>query len=329
MRQNTPQTRQNGFILIVVLGAVVVLTVLLFGFHRTTRVRLGAANDLAKAEQAGNCARAGVSVAVAAIGATGDPRSESRLSKLLAGETTIPVGDGACTLTIMEEAGFLNVNSLQRQTGELDRARIDQFLRLIDLLNRQKPGLPRISYGIVPAMIDWIDQDGDVTYLAFVNDDNVGAEEGYYSSLDPPRHCRNRPADVVDDLLGAKGMTPETLGRLRESLTTFGDGKVNINAAPKLVLESLCEQMSPALVEMIVSQRRLKPFRSIVELKDVPGMTDNIYQTIRDTITTGQEDRYYRVLSRGTVQDLSFTAEAVLRRNTQAGNVDIVQYREP
>ncbi len=60
----------------------------------------------------------------------------------------------------------------------------------------------------------------------------------------------------------------------------------------------------------------------------MPGMTDNLFQTIKDTITTGKEERYYRVLARGTIEDLSITVEAVLRRNTQAGNVDIVQYRE-
>jgi general secretion pathway protein K len=328
MRPNELKHRQNGFILIVVLGTVVILSALLFGFHHTMRTKLGTVHSLAKAEQAGNCARAGLSIAVAAIRTAEDLRGDSRVSKLAAGESTVAVGDGTCSLTIVEEDGFLNVNRLRRETGELDRARINQLLRLIDLLNRQKPDSPRIPYGIVPAMIDWIDQDSDVTHLPFVNNDNLGAEESYYASLDPPRRCRNRPLDVVDDLLEVKGMTPEALGRLRGWLTTFGDGKVNINAAPKLVLESLCEQVSPALVEMIVSRRRVKPFRSIAELKDLPGMTDNIYRAIKDTITTGQQDRYYRVVSRGIVEDLGFTVEAVLRRNTQAGNVDIVQYRE-
>ena len=134
--------------------------------------------------------------------------------------------------------------------------------------------------------------------------------------------------DVIDELLPVKGMTPDALARLRDLLTTFGDGKVNINAAPKLVLESLNEQMNPAVVQMILNRRRLKPFANIAELREMPGMTDNLYRAIKDTITTGQEERYYRVLSGGTVEDLSITVEAVLRRNTKAGNVDIVQYRE-
>jgi len=328
MKRNARKTDPSGFILIVVLGAVLTLSALLFGFHHTVRMKWGTVQSFYRTEQAWNCARAGLNVAVAAISETDDPLRDSRLSKLAAGESNIPVADGTCSITIVEENGFLNVNCLKRKSGQLDRTRIDQLLRLIDLSNRQKTGGVRIDYGIVPAIIDWIDPDSDVTYLPFVQYDNVGAEDDYYRTLNPPCRCRNDAVNTVDDLLMVKGMTPETLDRLRESLTTFGDGKVNINAAPKLVLECLSEQMSPALVQMILKRRTLKPFANIAELKDVPGMTDNVYQAIKETITTGQADRYYRVTSRGTVDDLSITVQAVLQRNMQAGTVDIIQYRE-
>lgn len=328
MRLNARQSDRSGFILIVVLGAVLALSALLFGFHHTVQAKLSTVHSFYRAEQASNCARAGLNIAVAALRTAEDLCNDSRFSKLVTGKAPIPVADGTCSVTIVEENGFLNVNCLKRQTGELDRTRIDQLLRLIDLLNRQKPDAPRIEYGIVPAILDWIDPDDDLTHLPFVQHDNLGAEEAYYRPLDPPRQCRNRPVDVLDELLPVKGMTPDVLTRLRDSLTTFGDGKININAAPKLVLECLSEQMYPAVVQMILNRRRLKPFTSVAELREMPGMTDNLLLAIKDTITTGQEERYYRVLSRGTVDDLSITVEAVLRRNTQAGNVDIVQYRE-
>jgi general secretion pathway protein K len=328
MKPNASQSDRGGFILIVVLGAVLALAALLFGFHHTVQAKLGTVHSFYRAEQAGNCARAGLNVAVAAIRTAEDLCNDSRFSKLVTGESLIRVADGTCSIVIVEENGFLNVNSLRRQTGEFDRTRIDQLLRLIDLLNSQKPDAPRIEYGIVPAIIDWIDPDDDLTHLPFIQHDNLGAEEDYYRTLDPPRRSRNGPVDVIDELLPVKGMTPDALARLRDSLTTFGDGKININAAPKLVLECLNEQMNPAVVQMILNQRRLKPFTSIAELREMPGMTDNLFLAIKDTITTGQEQRYYRVVSRGTIEDLSITVEAVLRRNTQAGNVDIVQYRE-
>jgi general secretion pathway protein K len=328
MKTNARKPDRNGFILIVVLGAVLVLSVLLFGFHHTVQAKLTTVHSFYRAEQAGNCARAGLNIAVAAVRTSEDLCRDNRFSKLVTGETPIPVAEGTCSVTIVEENGFLNVNRLRRPTGELDRTRIDQFLRLIDLLNREEPNAPRIEYGIVPAIIDWTDHDDDLTLLSFVQRDNLGAEEDYYRSLEPPRRCRNEPVNILDELLPVKGMTPNALGRLRDSLTTFGDGRVNINAAPKLVLESLNEQMNPAVVQMIMNRRRLKPFTSIMELREMPGMADNVYLAIKDTITTGQDQRYYRVLSRGTIEDLTVCVEAVIRRNTQAGNVDIVQYRE-
>jgi len=329
MKPNAPKIDPRGFILVVVLGAVVILAAVLFGFHHTVQAKLGTVHSFYRVEQASNCARAGLNVAVAAVRTTEDLCQDSRFSKLVTGEVPVAVAEGTCTVTIVEENGFLNVNRLKRETGELDRTRIDQLLRLIDLLNRQKPDAPRIEYGIVPAIIDWTDRDDDLTHLPFVQRDNLGAEADYYGTLDPPRRCRNGPVDVIDELRPVKGMTPGALARLRDSLTAFGDGKVNINAAPKLVLESLSEQMNPAVIQMILNRRQLKPFTSINELREVPGMTDNLYLAIKDTITTGQKERYYRVLSCGTVGDLSITVEAVLRRNTQAGSVDIIQYREP
>ncbi len=328
MKSRMPTTNRRGFILIVVLGAIVALSALLLGFHRTAQAKLGTVHSFYRAEQAGNCARAGLNVAVAAVKASQDLCYDSRFSKLITGEMPIPVAEGTCSVVVVEESGLLNVNCLKRQSGELDRTRIDQFLRLIDLLNRQKSDAPRIEYGIVPAIIDWIDRDNELTHLPFVQRDNLGAEDDHYRALNPPHRCKNGPVDAIDELTPVKGMTPDALARLRDLVTTFGDGKVNINAAPRLVLESLNEQMSPALVQMILSRRRLKPFANVAELKEMPGMTDNLYRAIKDTITTGQEERYYRVVSRGTVEDLSITVEAVLQRNTKAGNVDIVQYRE-
>jgi len=121
---------------------------------------------------------------------------------------------------------------------------------------------------------------------------------------------------------------PKRARRLRPLLTCMGDGRININAAPKPVIESLSERLDAALAQMIVNQRKLRPFKTTAELRNVPGMTDNVYQAIKDMITLSPDERYYRVISQGSVPDRKCTIEAVLRRNTQAGNVDTILYRE-
>jgi type II secretory pathway component PulK len=328
MRRDRRPSRENGFILIVVLGAVLALSALLFGFSQATHRSLAAADSLYRTEQIRNSAWAGLQVAVAAVRDANDLYRDPRFTRLLTNENRFVIGDANCCLTLTEENGLLNVNRLKNADGQLDRRRIDQFLRLIDLLNREQGGAERIGYGIVPTIIDWTDTDDEVTYLAFVRQENTGAESDYYEMQNPPGSCRNGPVGMIDELREVKGITPETWRRLRPFLTCVGDAKININAAPQLVLESLSEGMDAALAQMIVTQRKLKPFANTAELKNVPGMTDNVYQSIKGAITVNPAERYYRVTSQGNAGQRRCTIEAVIRRNTQAGSVDILLYRE-
>ena len=108
----------------------------------------------------------------------------------------------------------------------------------------------------------------------------------------------------------------------------MGNGKIDVNAAPKPVLQSLSEQMDAMRAERIVRQRKLKPFRNVADLRGVPGMTDNVFRSTQSLMIVRPTECFYRVQSRGSVQDHQCTIEALLRRNTQAGTVDI-KYREP
>lgn len=328
MKRKVADHQERGFVLVVVLGAVLTLSALLFAFNRTARTGLDAAYHFYKAEQARNHARAGLNIAVAVIGDVNDSTTELQFSTLLGGRNSFHLDHGTCSVTATDTSGLLNINALKDQSGRLDRRRIDQLLRLIDLLNHQRTTGRRIGYGVVPAIIDWTDADAEVTHLPFIKHESMGAEDDYYRTCSPPYACRNKPMDTIDDLLWVKGMTPQAMTRLRALLTTFGEPKININAAPKLIIECLSEEMDAALAQMVVNRRDMTPFDSVAELKDVPGMTDNIYQAIKDTVTVGSERRHYRVTAQGHSENHSCTIEAVLRRNTRAGNVDILLYRE-
>ena len=328
MTQTRPGQRPNGFILIIVLGAVLALCALLFGFSQTTRTSLGKADSFYRTEQAWNAAWGGLQIAIATIRDVNAVSADPQSAKLLTSESTFAIGDVNCTVAIAEDNGLLNVNRLKNADGQLDRKHVEQFLRLIDVVNRQQKDLPPVAYGIVPAVIDWVDSDDEITCLPFVQRDNTGAENDDYRAATPPRSCRNGPVDSLEELLWIKGMTPESFDRLRPYLTCRGDDKIDINAAPAAVVQSLSEQIDSVLAEMIVQQRKLKPFKTLAELGGVPGMTDNICRDIQNLITVSPAERFYRVRSQGNTQDHRCTVEADLRRNTQAGTVDILQYHE-
>jgi general secretion pathway protein K len=329
MKPRRAKTQQRGFVVVVVLCMIIMLAVLLFGFNDKSRTNLRAVDALQKSKQALNCARAGLNVAITVVKDSNDIQSEKRFSDLLSGADAFAVGDGNCSIIVTEENGKLNLNLLKDKHGTLNRTRIDQLLRLIDLLNQDGGGKARIGYGLVPSFIDWTDDDEQVTCLPFVKHEGLGAESDYYGGLDTPYRCKNKPFQSVDEMLLVKGVTPEVFDRLRDYVTVYSDGKVNINYASKLVIESLSEKMDRALAQMIVDRRKIKPFESVAELRDVPGMTDSIYNTIRETVTISPKDRYYRVISRGHVDHIGCKIDAVLRRNMEAKCVELIVYKEP
>jgi len=83
-----------------------------------------------------------------------------------------------------------------------------------------------------------------------------------------------------------------------------------------------------ALAQMIVERRKIKPFESIMELRDVPGMTDSIFHSIKDTVTVSSEDQYYRIESQGNVGHVDCTIDAILRKNPETKSVEVVFYKE-
>jgi len=116
--------------------------------------------------------------------------------------------------------------------------------------------------------------------------------------------------------------------RICDYVTVYGDGKININSASRQVIECLSEEIDAVLAQMIIDRREFKPFDSITELRDVPGMTDNIYYAIKKTATVGTTDQYYHVIAQGNVDHLSRTTVALLGRNMRTKNVEVVLYKE-
>ena len=320
--------RRNGFVLIVVLCMVIMLAIVLLGFNTVSRMNLRSADDFKKSGQALNCAKAGLNVAIAAVRATTGPNADAQYLSLLSHAQTLDLGDGTCSITVVEESGKMNVNFLKDKQGRPDTARIDRLLRLIDLVNRAYPNSPKITYDIVPSIIDWTDNDDEVTDLGFVKRNNLGAESAYYTRMNPPYEPANRPFETIEELAALKGFTGDVLERLAPYLTVYGSGRVNINYASEIVIESLSEKIDPVMARLIAERCRLRPFAGIAELGDMMGMTDEIYEDIGRIASAGVLDEYYYVTSCGNADRGARTIIAVLRKNVNTKKVEIILYKE-
>ncbi len=334
--------REGGVVLILVLVVVLVLSAVLIEFNYETTLDLGAAAGATAGRQALACADAGIQVALAALRNADHVFRDDTLRPIVTGDARLDVGEGHCRIFVSAENGRLNINALKPRGGQPDRRRCEQLLRLIDLLNVQPGAEEPISYAIVPAMIDWADEDDDTTVLSYVEGENEGAEQGWYETRKPVRRCKNAPFDTVAETALLRGMTPLALdGRpgdregkrpallgLRPFLTVWGDGKVDINHAPAPVLQSLSEKLDAALARDIVAQRGERPFESVNELLAVPGMTRELFSAIRDYVTVSPNDRYYRVEAVGSVREVERRVVAVIRVDTAESAPTLIQRME-
>jgi len=328
MKMEQMKMRKRGFVIVVVLCLMVLMTALLVGFSNNSRAELRKTDYWLKSVQALNFARGGLNAAIAAIRDCNDIYRNKELEELFSGKYRLDVAGGGCQVLVDDESGKININYLLDRDGRPDRLRIDQLLRLIDLVNGDETGASRISYNIVPAIIDWIDSDDQVTTLAFIKWANLGAEAGYYKNRDLPYQCKNAPLATLEELLLVKDVTPVAFEKIRAYITVYGDGKININCAPQRVIESLSEQVDPALARVIIDRRELRPFETIGEMRDLPGMTEDIYRIIKRSATVRASQHYFQVISRGYVDDVSYKVTAIVKKDFENKAVDVIWYKE-
>lgn len=127
----------------------------------------------------------------------------------------------AGTLLIIDEERKINVNTAQ-----------PNVLRT----------LPDITEEAVAALLDWRDTDDDET--------EGGAENGYYQGLSRPYSCRNGALKFPEELLMVKGITPKIMASIKEHVTVYGDGFINLNTVSAETLEilGLTEELAAKIV---------------------------------------------------------------------------------
>jgi type II secretory pathway component PulK len=100
---------------------------------------------------------------------------------------------------------------------------------------------------LAASIVDWRDVDNEPTSPS-------SAEDFYYQSLKYSYQAKNQDFETLDELLLVKGMAPLIFAQIKENLTIYGDGKVNINTAPRAVLLAL--GLSENVADKIVAFRK-------------------------------------------------------------------------
>lgn len=249
--------------------------------------------------------------------------------------TEIPFDDGQLTISIVDEMGKIQVNSLVtfpegRQFNEAQRKIWERLSLGLTSLQEESESLEETDpLTIINSLKDWLDSGDDdaITGLS-------GAETDYYESLDPPYACKNGPFDHLSEVRLVKGILPELFdgiggaAGLGAYLTVYGaekngdqgftyPGLVNINTADLAVLSALLPIESADFASVLVEHRVAVSGSQYTNdltqanwYKNVPGFgADNI----DDSVIT-LSSNIFQITATAQLDEIKVTTMAVVQR---------------
>ncbi|WP_404362929.1 type II secretion system minor pseudopilin GspK [Marinobacter sp.] len=162
----------------------------------------------------------------------------------------LPLDNGVVEVQVDDLGGLINLNDLVDPSGQVNQVTRDRLSRLMQILS--------ITSVNVDAMIDWIDSN-DETISAY------GAEDGEYLIQDPAYRAANQPFVSISELRLLSGITEEDfqlLSRFVAALPVSAFG-INVNMAPRQVIQALHPEVTEAQAEAVVLKRDDERFGTV------------------------------------------------------------------
>lgn len=303
----------SGVALITVILIISILVAAALELNRLSRADIYSASNISDGIKLTYIAKSGFYGAAALlINSNNDYetlRDDWAHAEVLSAQSKALFANGSFMVRIEDEKGKIPINKLV--TGGAVNANIKDMLLL--LLKQPEFDLnERKAAEIVDAIIDWIDENNEIT--------GAGAESSYYASLAAPYAAKNAPLDCIEELLMIRGITYELFAGTREKpglgqyVTIYGTGAININTAPKMVLRALTPDITVELADKMDEYRRSKSnnLSSVDWYKKVPGM-ESI--TIKPELIEMVKSNYFRIYSTGTADKVEQTISGVMQRS--------------
>ena len=142
-------------------------------------------------------------------------------------------GEGAYTVENQDAVGIYGMSDEQAKIN-INKA---DFV-LLKTLFMQHLQSDAESANIAAAVIDWRDKDTSV-YQDPATNILIGAEGAYYQAQDKPYCAKDADFDAIEEILLVKDVTPEIFHSIKNYITVYGNGTININTAPRVVLVSV------------------------------------------------------------------------------------------
>ncbi|MEA1970470.1 MAG: type II secretion system minor pseudopilin GspK [Thermodesulfobacteriota bacterium] len=303
----------RGVALILVILMISIIIAITLQLNMASRSGIYEAANLGHGTRAACIAKSGFCMGEALL--SEDKNDLDSLNEDWAEAELLSAGSGALfdtghfKLHIEDESGRIPINKLVDDTQYNDKIK-DLLIRFLSLpefdLDEQQ------VRDIVDAVKDWIDEDDETT--------GFGAEDIYYEGLEDPYACKNAPLDCIEELLMVKGITENLYYGTEETpgvanyVTLYGEGAININTAPDLILKTLSDEITDEMVSDMNEFRRNEENKlsEPAWYKNIPGMTGI---TIDPGLITVQSN-IFRITSTGYLNDIGKRISGVIERNS-------------
>lgn len=271
----------KGAILIISLWILAILTVLAIGFAYRMSIELKLTGYQIAKLKTFYLAKAGITKAISVLESTEATEFEA-LNQSWNNNPEIfdQISLGEGTFIVSYSSGESDFQKIYYGTIDEERK-----INVNYATRKMLESLPEISTEVAASIIDWRDKDN--------NPQPNGAEDSYYRSLPNPYHCKNGDFELVEELLWIKGVTPSLLTQIRDWITVYGDGRININTCEKEILVAL--GLDESLVQKIISFRK-----GIDNLEGTDD--DNIFEKVE---TIGETLSNFRSLTTNELKQLN------------------------
>ena len=291
---------EKGFALILTLIVTALMVAALVELIHQAYVDISLSRGYRDGQQASLLAESGVTGGMKLLQLSLLGKDNTSLNDAWATPVKLDDEIGSIEITVIEESGRINLNSLVQPNGEFEPFTQAALKRLGKRLQ-----IPEEAWN---SLADWQDSDDQTR--------SNGAETPFYRSQIPPYAARNGKLATITELSLVKGFTPDIVARLKPFVTIYADQAgaplpmININTASKEVLAALDDGIDNPMAERILEERSLKPFTVTDNLSRIAGGGTISSRIAANVIYKGS---LFRITSIARVKESARTVEAVIR----------------
>ena len=295
---------EKGIVLVLVIIIVAILTIvvgdMVYFTHIDTEISANTKDEM----KARYIAKSGIHVAAGTFkGQALEELTEVSTTLNLGGDNTqgywainvpyFPVGDGGVAVTVIDERAKVNLNSLvSPSTNRVDQQVLTELQELFSYFEVDESKSQRF----IASLINWL----DAPLSGAENDqENGGANGGFYSSLEEPYLIKDGPLDSLQEIRMIDGMDDEFYNTIKDFVTVYPkDKKINFSTAPKVVLMSAIKAATqPSLSLDEDEDEENQPSEKPIEV------TDDIAEEIADKIIEAREED--AIINQGRARQLA------------------------